>query len=427
MLRSVEELSGYTLQAKDGEIGEVDQFYFDDESWTIRYLVVKTGNWLLGRKVLISPIALDQPDWETRRFPVQLTQNQVENSPDIVTDLPVSRQHEYELHQYYDWPTYWSHPGDFSFRHARLYTATSMEARESETTQPVTTETTEQDKYDPHLRSTKEVTGYHIKATDGEIGHVEDFIVDDQTWQIHYMVVNTRNWLSDNKKVLIAPQWIEKVSWIDRGVHVKFTQEAVKNSPEFIPSTPLDRDYEERLYDHYDMPKYWHKEGTMGITYLSQELNGKLIINITNGEIIAKVIDVLINPDTHRVAALVTSKGSLLKRKTEALPGDAVQVWGQDVILVAGADLISTPDDLSNSETWLSVSDQLKGHEVVSTDGTRLGELNDVVIDAEGRVISYALGRVFAEEHLAGLDQITVEATQSIGQDILIVDLARIE
>jgi uncharacterized protein YrrD len=278
----------------------------------------------------------------------------------------------------------------------------------------------------PHLRSIKEVTGYHIKAKDGEIGHIEDFIVDDQTWKIRYMVVNTRNWLTD-KKVPIAPQWIEKVSWINRGVHVKLTQEVVKNSPEFITSTPLDRDYEERLYDYYDMPKYWHKEGTMGITYLSQELNGKLIINITNGEIIAKVIDVLIDPDTHRVAALVTSKGSLLKRKTEAIPGDAVQVWGQDVILVTGSDLITTADDLPNNEKWLSVSDQLKGHEVVSTDGTRLGELNDVVIDAEGRLVSYALGRVFAEEHVAGLHQIAVEATQSIGQDVLIVDMARIE
>src|SRR5262247_2160585 len=108
MLRSLEELHGYTIHATDGDIGTVYAFFFDDKTWAIRYLVVDTGNWLPDRQVLISPIALGQPDWEGQFFSVKLTTEQVRNSPDIDTDKPVSRQQETLLHTYYDWPTYWS-------------------------------------------------------------------------------------------------------------------------------------------------------------------------------------------------------------------------------------------------------------------------------------------------------------------------------
>jgi hypothetical protein len=107
-----------------------------------------------------------------------------------------------------------------------------------------------------HLRSTREVIGYNIQASDGEIGHVEDFIVDDETWIIRYMVVNTRDWLP-GKKVLVAPRWIEKVTWAESKVYVELTRESVKNSPEFDPSAPVNREYETKLYDYYGRPKYW--------------------------------------------------------------------------------------------------------------------------------------------------------------------------
>ena len=110
MIRSASELKGYTIRASDGDIGEVMQFYFDDEKWTIRYLVADTGGWLMGRKVLISPAALGRVDWNSRTLGVNMTKERVENSPSIDTDRPVSRQHESAYYDYYGYPYYWSGP-----------------------------------------------------------------------------------------------------------------------------------------------------------------------------------------------------------------------------------------------------------------------------------------------------------------------------
>ena len=109
---------------------------------------------------------------------------------------------------------------------------------------------------DRHLRSTQEVTGYYIGATDGEIGHVEDFIIDDESWSIRYIVVDTRNWWP-GKKVLASPEWIEKVSWADSTVYVELTRAAIKSAPEYDASSPIDRDYEDRLHTHYGRQGYW--------------------------------------------------------------------------------------------------------------------------------------------------------------------------
>ncbi len=246
MLRSLKELQGYTIDAIDGEIGSVYDFYFDDQKWTIRYLVVDTGNWLAGRRVLLSMMALGQPDWEQRTFPVSLTQEQVENSPNIDTNKPVSRQMEEDLHGYYGWAPYWrpAAPGGGTGAIAAAQIAAAVEQEEKSGTSH------------PHLRSTKEVLGYHIQATDGGIGHVEDFVTEDDVWVVRYMVVNTRN-LLPGKDVLIAPTWVKRVNWAERMVEVDLSQETIQNSPEFDPSAPVNRRYELRLYDYYGRPKYW--------------------------------------------------------------------------------------------------------------------------------------------------------------------------
>jgi hypothetical protein len=242
-------LIGYTLEARDGEIGRCQDFLFDDQYWTVRYMVADTRRWLPGRKVLISPISFDKPDWETQLFPVRLTQTQIKEAPDLDENAPVSRQYERSYHRYYGWPPYWAgdglwgtagHPGG-------LYGATAPE--------PVR-EVSERESADPHLRSAEEVRGYHIQATDHEIGHVEDYIVDDVSWSIRYMVVDTRNWLP-GKKVIISPSWIGFVDWGNRSVEVLLTREEVKESPEYDPLTPVNREYEVRLYDFYGRPKYW--------------------------------------------------------------------------------------------------------------------------------------------------------------------------
>jgi hypothetical protein len=103
------------------------------------------------------------------------------------------------------------------------------------------------------------VTGYHVEAEDGEIGHVEDFVIDEETWEIRYLIVNTSNWWA-GKKVLISPLWIERVSWTERKVVTDLTREAIKRSPEFTDQSLLTRDYETGLYGHYNRKGYWVNE-----------------------------------------------------------------------------------------------------------------------------------------------------------------------
>lgn len=244
MLRSIESFKSYVIGAKDDELGKVNDFLFDDISWTIRYVVADTGTWLPGRKVLIAVSALSQPDWQGRTLPVDLTREQVKNSPDIDTDKPVSRQHEIELHQYYNWAPYW----------AGGYEAVAMPAPPPG--KPEAESTKQEVKGDPDLRSAREVTGYHIHATDGEIGHIEDFIISDENWIIRYMVVDTRDWLP-GRRVLISPQWVTEISWEKSQVYVDITRRAVKESPDYDPTEPVNREYETRLYDYYGRPKYW--------------------------------------------------------------------------------------------------------------------------------------------------------------------------
>src|SRR5712692_4284272 len=172
MLRSASEWDGYTLHATDGDMGHVAEFLFDDEKWTIRYLVVDTGGWLTGRRVLISPIALGETDRQEHRLHVKLTRQQVEDSPDIETDQSVSRQHEVSYFQYYGWPYYWGGPylwGPAIYPGALI----ALPSAESSTEKQLAAEEAEGD---PHLRSTGEMAGYRIQARDGEIGHVSDFI-----------------------------------------------------------------------------------------------------------------------------------------------------------------------------------------------------------------------------------------------------------
>jgi hypothetical protein len=248
MLRSVKEIINYVIQAKDGEIGRCKDFLFDDDYWTIRYMVAETGKWLPGRKVLISPISLGDPEGLDHRFTVNLTKEQIKSSPPIDEHAPVSRQYEKKYFDHYYWPYYWAGPGVWG---APPYPI-PMPVRQPEAVE----ETEDGDRDENHLRSVKEVTGYHIQAVDGHIGHVEDYIVDEETWTIRYMVVDTRNWLP-GRKVLVTPYWIKSVDWAGNTVEVDLTTEAVKESPHYNPSEPVNREYEIQLYDYYGRPTYW--------------------------------------------------------------------------------------------------------------------------------------------------------------------------
>lgn len=246
MLRSINEMRGYGIQATDGPIGDVHDFYFDDSSWRVRYVVVDCGTWLTNRKVLISPVAFDKADWNTSTFPVRLTKEQVKNSPDFDLDRPVSRLFESEISQYYGWPAYWG----------GIMTPASVAPAGAPAIQTQRRSAVAEEDAESNLRSAREVVGYSINAMDGDIGHVEDFIVEDDDWLVRYMIVDTRNWLP-GRKVIVSPDWIERVSWKDRKVLVELTRDGIKNSPEFDASLPVNREYEMRLYDFHGKPTYW--------------------------------------------------------------------------------------------------------------------------------------------------------------------------
>jgi hypothetical protein len=246
----MKELKQYAIQATDGIVGHVKDFYFDDRVWVIRYLVVETGSWLSSRKVLISPVAVGTPDWSQEVLPVAMTMDQVKDSPDIDTDKPVSRQHEIQYLGYYGYPYYWDGTGlwgDEMYPNMAAPGATLAATAGS------------QDVDNPHLRSFNAVTGYSIEATDGDIGHVQGLLVDEETWAIRYMVVNTSNWWLGHQ-VLVAPQWIQSVSWPDSTVSVNLTRQAVQNAPAYDPSLGLDRAQEISTFNHYGRAGYWAEQ-----------------------------------------------------------------------------------------------------------------------------------------------------------------------
>lgn len=248
MLIKAKELQGYKLNGLDGELGKVQEFYFDDKYWTIRYLVVDTGGWLTGRQVLISPYALVAVDKEVKHVNTDLTKKQIEDSPSLDSDKPVSQQFEVDYYGYYGYPIYWG--GSYMWGY---YANIVRDGKEWNKTAQ------EEKTWDSHLRSSDVVNGYHIQANDGEIGHVEDFIVDDETWAIRYLVIDTKNWWK-GKKVLVSQRWIEQVSWDESKVFVNLSRESIKQAPEYTEKSLLNRDYESELHRHYNRQGYWSDE-----------------------------------------------------------------------------------------------------------------------------------------------------------------------
>jgi hypothetical protein len=248
MLNKAKALQGYKLDSLDGEIGKAREFYFDDQHWAVRYLVADTGNWLTGRQVLISPYAVTAVNTEARTLTIDLTKKQIEGSPSLNSDKPVSRQFEEEYYGYYGWPMYWD--GPYMWGGEPIIMRDPQKRKHAARGEKA---------WDPHLRSTHDVTGHDIQALDGEVGHVEDFIIDDESWAIRYLIVNTRNWWT-GKKVLISPRWIERVSWSELKVFVNLKRETIKQSPEYVEQSQLTRDYEAGLHRHYNLQGYWLDE-----------------------------------------------------------------------------------------------------------------------------------------------------------------------
>jgi uncharacterized protein YrrD len=247
MLRNLKSLQNRTIAATDGNVGEVKDFYFDDAAWVIRYLVVATGNWLSGRKVLISPIAVEPSNWNAKLLTASLTMEQVKHSPDIDTDKPVSRQNEIGYLGYYGYPYYWGGSGLWG---RGEYPAEMQSVVRAE----VDVDSGLYD--DPNLRSCDLVATYRIHATDGDIGHVQGFLIDDKSWAIRYMVVNTGNWWMGHQ-ILVSPEWIDEVSWSQSKVSIDLTREQIRTAPTYDPDAELNRPLEAGLHTHYGRSGYW--------------------------------------------------------------------------------------------------------------------------------------------------------------------------
>jgi len=242
-------IKGYAIAASDGRLGTVSDFLFDDASWLIRWLVVDTGNWLSGRKVLLPPSVLERLDAKEQEFSVRLTMQQVKDSPEIDTDRPVSRQMETTVYDYYGWSPYWGtgfYMGGYGYMPGGTTESPYLGPRRREEE----IADAQRNRDDPHLRSIEAVTGYHIHASDGEIGHVEDFLVGDADWSLRYLVVDTKNWWP-GKKVLIPSRLAGEINWTDRLVNLNADRQKVKDSPAYDATMTVDRTYEERFHDHY--------------------------------------------------------------------------------------------------------------------------------------------------------------------------------
>jgi sporulation protein YlmC with PRC-barrel domain len=254
MLRNASTINGYAIAASDGKLGTVSDFLFDDATWLIRWLVVDTGNWLSGRKVLLPPSVLGHLNPSREEFAVRLTMQQVKDSPDVASDRPVSRQVEARIYDYYGWSPYWGtgfYMGGYGYLGAPMLASPSPESIRREENSAKA----QKDRDDPHLRSIEAVIGYNIHATDGEIGHVEDFLVEEADWSIHYLVVDTKNWWPA-KKVLISPRSAREIDWSDKRVNLDVNRQRVKNSPAYDASTTVDRIYEKHFHSYYgDAPQ----------------------------------------------------------------------------------------------------------------------------------------------------------------------------
>lgn len=243
MLRRFTAIKNFALAASDGIAGKVRDLYFDDHSWTVRYVGVDTGGWLTGRQVLLAPPSFEKIDEAAELIGVQLTKKQIEDIPSIDADNPVSRQHEEDWHHYHGHPAYWLVPD-------AIVTGGPVPVATPERGSSAPSES----RGDPHLRSTGEVIGYSIHASDGDIGHVDDFIFDDEQWAIRYLVISRSWWRG--KKVILSPEWIERVGWEDNQVFVPLTAETIKAAPAWDEAQPITRTFEADLFDYYRRGRY---------------------------------------------------------------------------------------------------------------------------------------------------------------------------
>lgn len=232
---SVKGITGFGIGATDGKIGTVKEIYFEDHTWTVRYLIVKTGNFLKEKLILISTQALLDADWDNELFSTNLSTDQIINSPDIDTDKPVYRQQEVKLYEHFPWDIYWAM--------GIIPMEDSVEIAISEKQKEIGANA------NPHLRSSDKVTGYTLHAIDGELGHIDDLIIETESWKITYVVLKTGSWFS-GQKILIPTEWIIEINWLSSTFVMEATVEKVQQCEPFDADGGVNEAYEKVRRDY---------------------------------------------------------------------------------------------------------------------------------------------------------------------------------
>lgn len=240
-------ITTYSLEAVDGEIGKFEEIYFEDSYFMIRYLVVNTGRWLSGRRLLLSPFTVGDADEQKHVLFIELTQEQIRHSPPIESAQPVSREYEINYFKYYGWPPYWENTPWPTTPSIPPPAADSPYGDLERNFRPE----------ENHLRSSNEIQGYRIDVKNGSIGHVKSFIIDTQYWTIRYLEVDTRKWFRGGKFILISPAWITQISWPERSLSLDLSREVLQNAPPYDENQPINREYELQLFHYYGKEIYW--------------------------------------------------------------------------------------------------------------------------------------------------------------------------
>lgn len=259
MLWNASDINGYAISASDGKIGTVSDFLFDETSWLVRWLVVETGSWLFGRKVLVPSSALASLGKAEKECVVDLTMLQIKESPDVDTDRPVSRQMETSVYGHYGYRPYWNsgygflggigYMGGYGYM-GGMGGAVPISPESKQREEEVAEYHRNHD--DVHLRSVAAVSRCQIHATDGEIGHVKNLLIEDLDWSVRYFAVDTSNWWP-GKTILVLPRLVLEISWSENLVELAVDRRMIKEAPAYDGSTIVDHAYSERILSYYGL------------------------------------------------------------------------------------------------------------------------------------------------------------------------------
>jgi sporulation protein YlmC with PRC-barrel domain len=243
MKHSLKKLVGYSIETNDGKEGKIKDFLFDEDNWTIRYLEADFGSFFKDKRVILPIDAIIHPNWENNQIMLNISKEQIEFSP-TPEDVPtITREYEQRLYEYYGYPMYWGTGYVPPMPSGAYYPARPLNV-------PRNRQLSE-DAMDSSLRSFKDIEGYNIRAVDDTLGHVEDLIVDEADWQLVYLIVDTSNWLPWSKKVMLAIDWMEEISYVDREVRVNLDTDTIKDAPDYKSDKPIEMSYEHELSEYY--------------------------------------------------------------------------------------------------------------------------------------------------------------------------------